>query len=67
VCVCVCVCVYLYTGQKWALCVCVCVCVFVHRPEEGIRSPGAKVAGGCEPNSGSLEDWCMLLTTKPAF
>jgi hypothetical protein len=34
------------------VCVCVCVCVCVYRcqwrPEEGVSSPGAEVAGGCE-------------------
>lgn len=37
---------------------CICVCVYyVHawcprRPEEGVRSPGTGVTGGCEPSCG---------------
>jgi len=51
----VCMCVFV------CMCVCVCVCVYVcvclqvpWRPEEGIRCPGAGVAGGCElPDTGT--------------
>lgn len=37
------------------VCACVCLCVCVsHGGQERVRSPGAKVAGGCElPNVGA--------------
>lgn len=51
---CVYVCVDMYVCGDVCVCVfvCVCDCVYIHtylgRPEEGIRSPGGRIIGGCE-------------------
>lgn len=57
----------------WVLCLHMSVYhiyYWCQRSEEGLRSPGTEVPGGCgfcELNSGPLEEWHVLLTTDPTL